>query len=138
VIAYSPLAQGLLSARYGPDHRPSGMRGALAPFLPENLELARPLFEVLRSVAKAHDAMPAQVALAWVIRHPNVVVIPGASSVAQMRLNAEAADLELSDDEAGELIDTAAAFRPVGGLAALPSIVRQRVGALSRRRAARS
>ena len=47
----------------------------------------------------AHGATPSQVALAWLIRRPNVVVIPGASSVAQVEVNAAAADLELTDDE---------------------------------------
>ena len=37
VIAYSPLAQGLLSARYDEEHRPTAMRANLPGFLPENL-----------------------------------------------------------------------------------------------------
>ena len=56
-------------------------------------------------VASNHDATPAQVALAWLIRKPNVVAIPGASSVDQLRRNVEAADLDLSDEEARELTD---------------------------------
>ncbi len=116
VIAYSPLAQGLLSARYDGDNRPGGMRSTASLFLPENLERARPLLEVLRATAKAHDATPAQVALAWVIRHPNVVAIPGASSVEQLEANADAADLELTDDESAELLAAAEAFSPLGGV----------------------
>ena len=50
----------------------------------------------IKMVAKKLGATPAQVALAWTIRHPNVVAIPGASSVAQLEANAEAADLELT------------------------------------------
>ena len=53
----------------------------------------------MRAVANAHDATPAQVALAWVISHDNVVAIPGASSVAQLEANVAAADLELTADE---------------------------------------
>ena len=84
-------------------------RGGCGPcgplFLPQNLDLAQDLLAVLRDVAGHHDATPAQVALAWVIRHPNVVVIPGASSVAQLESNAAAADLELTDDEVARLED---------------------------------
>src|SRR5580692_9826938 len=59
IIAYSPLAQGLLSGRYDAEHRPSGMVRINSPaFLPENLRLAQPLIEVLRRVAGAHGATP--------------------------------------------------------------------------------
>ena len=77
VIAYSPLGQGLLSARYDATNRPGGVRAANALFLPENLERCRRLLEALRAVAAAHDATPAQVALAWVIRRPTSSPSPG-------------------------------------------------------------
>ncbi|MDQ1375661.1 MAG: hypothetical protein QOJ09_2999, partial [Actinomycetota bacterium] len=109
VIAYSPLAQGLLSAKYDGTNTPGGVRSGNALFLPENIERAKPLLDALREIAAAHDAKPAQVALAWVIRRPNVVAIPGASSVGQLESNAAAADLELTDDEDARL--TAASDR---------------------------
>jgi aryl-alcohol dehydrogenase-like predicted oxidoreductase len=100
VIAYSPLAQGLLGGRYDADNPPPGSARAGNPlFLPANLEQAGGLLTALREIAKSHGATPAQVALAWVIRRPNVVAIPGASSVEQLERNCEAADLELSDDD---------------------------------------
>lgn len=100
VIAYSPLPQGFLSGQYDAVNRPSGfMRRRSKLFRPESLERAAPLFRALREVADAHDATSAQIALAWAIRHPNVVAIPGASSVAQVESNAAAADLELRPDE---------------------------------------
>ena len=77
IIAYSPLAQGLLSASYDGTNTPGGVRAGNAMFLPENIERAQPLLDALREIAAAHDATPAQVALAWVIRRPNVVAIPG-------------------------------------------------------------
>ncbi len=124
VIAYSPLAQGLLSGRYDAQHRPTAMRGKSAAFLPENLDRARPLLQTLRDVAASHDATPAQVALAWVISHPNVVAIPGASTTAQLQRNAEAADLELSVEDKRRLKDAAEAYAPLSGVAAVPSLVR--------------
>ena len=54
---------------------------------------------MLQEVADAHSATPAQIALAWVIRHPAVAAIPGASSVQQVEENAAAAEIVLTDDE---------------------------------------
>jgi len=100
IIAYSPLAQGLLSGRYDRDHRPSNrLRSASPLFLPDNLERAAGLIAALREVAGAHDATPAQIALAWVIHHPAVAAIPGASSVEQLESNVAAAEIQLADDE---------------------------------------
>ena len=122
VIAYSPLEQGLLSGRYTVDHRPTGgIRALNMAFLPENLERIGALIGVLRDVADAHDATPAQIALAWVIRHPGVVAIPGASSVRQLEQDAAAADIELRDDEFAALTAAAEAYQPVRGLTAARS-----------------
>ena len=128
VIAYSPLGQGLLSARYDGTNTPKGVRAGNALFLQENIERAQPLLGALRDIAKVHDATPAQVALAWVIRRPNVVAIPGASSVEQLERNAAAADIELTDEDDARLTAESDAFRPVGGAAAAMKIVRARLG----------
>jgi aryl-alcohol dehydrogenase-like predicted oxidoreductase len=128
VIAYSPLAQGLLSGRYDRFNRPANRVRAGNPlFLPENLDRANELIEVLREVADAHQATPAQVALAWVIRHPAVTAIPGASSVEQLEGNAAAAEIELPDDEYAALSAASDRFRPVTGRAAVPALVRARL-----------
>jgi aryl-alcohol dehydrogenase-like predicted oxidoreductase len=124
VIAYSPLGQGLLSGRYDRDHRPGGVRAMRPLFLPDNLDRARELIEALEDVAASHMATPSQVALAWVIRQPNVVVIPGASSVAQLESNVAAADLELSEDEATRLGEASDRFNPTAGVAAVPALIR--------------
>lgn len=116
VIAYSPLAQGLVTGKYDASNPPRGaVRKGNPLFLPENLDRASELIGVLREVAAGHDATPAQVALAWTIRHPNVVAIPGASSVAQVEQNAAAADLQLADDEIAALSDAAGRFEPISG-----------------------
>ncbi|GAB3799553.1 aldo/keto reductase [Micromonospora zhanjiangensis] len=127
VIAYSPLAQGFLSGRYGADNPPAGaVRRANPLFLPENLDRGARLLGTLREVADAHDATPSQIALAYLIRHPSVVAIPGASSVEQMERNAAAADLDLTDDEYAALAREARAFRPITGAAALPKLIQAR------------
>ncbi|MHB8669421.1 MAG: aldo/keto reductase [Acidimicrobiales bacterium] len=128
VIAYSPLGQGLLSARYDSTNAPGGIRATNALFLPENLARAQELLDALRQIAKGHDATPAQVALAWVIRRPNVVAIPGASSVGQLEQNVAAADLDLSEEEDHRLTAASDAFRPVEGVAAAPKLLRRLLG----------
>jgi aryl-alcohol dehydrogenase-like predicted oxidoreductase len=128
VIAYSPLAQGLLSGRYDRFNRPANRVRAGNPlFLPENLDRANELIVVLREVADAHQATAAQVALAWVIRHPAVTAIPGASTVEQLEGNVAAADIELSDDEYAALSAASDRFRPLTGRAAVPALVRARL-----------
>ena len=129
VIAYSPRAQGLLSGGYDRSSSPvNRVRSFNALFLPANLERARPLLSVLREVADAHQATPAQIALAWVIRSPAVTAIPGASSVRQLESNVAAAEIELADDEWQALRDASARFRPVTGAAALPGLLRAQAG----------
>ena len=70
VIAYSPLAQGLLGGRYTADNRPGGVRAVNPLFGTENLHRVRPLLDLLREVADAHQARPrcAPAAPHW--RHP--------------------------------------------------------------------
>ena len=129
VIAYSPLAQGLLSGKYDRDHRPANRIRASSPlFLPENLDRAGDLIATLREVADAHAATPAQIALAWVIHHPAVVAIPGASNVGQLESNVAAADIDLTDEEYQALHAAAVRFRPVTGPAVLPHLLRSRIG----------
>ena len=81
--------------------------------MPENLDRAADLLDTLRAVAAVHDASPAQVALAWVIRDPEVVAIPGAASVEQLESNVAAVDIDLTDDEYQALAAASARFSPV-------------------------
>ena len=128
VIAYSPLAQGLLSGRFDPAEHPAlGAARATNPlFLPDNIERASELLEALREVASRHRATPSQVALAWLIRRPNVVAIPGASSIAQLEANVQAVELELTDDEDHRLSEVSARFHPRVDRAARIDLLRAR------------
>lgn len=130
VIAYSPLAQGLLGGRYGPGHKPGGIRSVNPLFSDENLRRAEPLLGLLRVVATAHGSTPAQIALAWLLSLPQVVVIPGASSVEQVEANAAAADLELTADEQQALTAAARAFTPQSAAATVLAAARSRVATL--------
>jgi aryl-alcohol dehydrogenase-like predicted oxidoreductase len=127
VIAYSPLAQGLLGGKYGVDNRPGGIRAVNPLFGAENLRRIEPLLQTLRDVAAEVDAKPAQVALAWLLSLPGVVAIPGASSVEQLEFNAAAADIELSPRSRDALTDAARAFRPVPVRRFLVDTIRERL-----------
>jgi aryl-alcohol dehydrogenase-like predicted oxidoreductase len=128
VIAYSPLAQGLLGGKYGLDNRPGGIRATNSLFGTENLRRVEPLLQTLRDVAAEVDAKPAQVALAWLISLPGVVAIPGASSVEQLEFNAAAADIELSDASRDALTAAARDFQPVSTGRFLTDLVREKLG----------
>ncbi|HKW72644.1 MAG TPA: aldo/keto reductase [Candidatus Dormibacteraeota bacterium] len=102
VIAYSPLGQGLLSGSYQ-----ASAPGNFRRFRTEFSDVARakrePLLGALREIGSVHGVTPAQVALAWLVQKPNVVAIPGASSVAQLEQNVAAGDITLTPDEVARL-----------------------------------
>jgi aryl-alcohol dehydrogenase-like predicted oxidoreductase len=102
VIAYSPLGQGLLSGRYQTSP-PRNFRRMRREFSAQSRARLEPLIAALHEVAAKHGATAAQIALAWLIRKPNVVAIPGASSVRQVEENAGAADIDLTEDEDARL-----------------------------------
>ncbi|MGW4898546.1 aldo/keto reductase [Kitasatospora sp. NPDC004240] len=93
LIAYSPLAQGLLTDRYLSGAVPAGSRMSVGHFLKEEA-LSGAKLEQLRSLAKVAERRGqslAQLALSWVLRDPRVVsVIIGASSVHQLDQNLDA------------------------------------------------
>ena len=128
VMAYSPLAQGLLAGKYTVDNRPGGVRAANPLFGTENLRRVAPLLDTLRQVAAAHDVKPAQVALAWLLSLPQVVVIPGASSVEQLEFNVAAADLDLNAPSLAALTEAARAFTPVSAASTFVGGLRERLG----------
>jgi aryl-alcohol dehydrogenase-like predicted oxidoreductase len=102
VIAYSPLGQGALSGKYQ-DSAPKNFRRMRSNFNAAGRARFAPLVAALREIGGRHGATPAQVALAWLIRKPNVVAIPGASSVRQLEENAAASEIELSEDDSNRL-----------------------------------
>ena len=100
VIAFSPLAQGLLGGKYGPGNVPQDLRANFGIFNDDNLRRAPAVVATLRQVGEHYGVTPAQVALAWLLLDPQVIVIPGARSVAQLEANAAAADLRLTPGDA--------------------------------------
>ncbi len=111
LIAYSPLGRGLLTGKYEPAHRPSGARRLRGRFRPSGLRRAMPLIDTLRAVARAHQATPAQVALAWLLYQERVLPIPGIKTAAQMRDVAGAIELELDAAQIERLDQASAPYR---------------------------
>ena len=116
VVAYSPLGQGALAGT-APGTGPGSSAGRVAGAGESTRcsegtvhERLAPVSAALREIAARHDATPAQVALAWVIHHPNTVAIPGARTIAQLEENAAAADLVLDGDELARLSGVSRAF----------------------------
>jgi voltage-dependent potassium channel beta subunit len=107
-IAFSPLAQGVLTGKYAGGAVPAGTRGADSfrnQFMRHFLE-ARTLAQVeaLRPLAKELGASLAQLALAWCLRRPNVAsVIVGATRAEQLDENAKAAGLAIPPEIAARI-----------------------------------
>ena len=100
IIAYSPLAQGLLTGKYDRDHLPEDPIRKDHPLFQEpNLSRALRIVEVLKALAEKYGRTPAQVALRWLIQRDGVVVIPGAKNARQAEQNAGAMGWSLSVED---------------------------------------
>lgn len=105
VLAYSPIAMGRLSGKYGAANPPPGKRNFSAYPMSE----IEPVLTVLRDVgARLGGRTPAQVALNWIMRK-GAVPIPGAKNAAQAAQNAGALGWQLSADDVATL-DTVAKY----------------------------
>jgi len=103
LIAYCPLAQGVLTGKHSPDARRAGPRRHLPPFRRRDGEALAPLLARLRAIAERHGRTPAQVALRWLIEQGGVLPIPGARSGRQAADNAGALSFALDREEWDEL-----------------------------------
>lgn len=100
VIAYSPLAQGILTGKYDRDHLPSDeIRKRNPLFREKNITQALPVIDLLGEIGAVHSATSAQAALRWVTSQPGVIAIPGAKRPGQVEENAGALDWSLSPGE---------------------------------------
>lgn len=105
ILAYSPLAQGLLTGKYTIDsaETPSGARKIDPRFTKEGLQKIAPVTSLLRSLGEKYDHTPAQVALNWLIAQGNVIPIAGVKTAQHVRQNAGALGWRLSEDEIKQL-----------------------------------
>jgi myo-inositol catabolism protein IolS len=105
VLAYSPMAQGILTGKFGPDHtfEKGDHRADNRLFQPPLYRRVQQALAQLRPVAERKGITLGQLALAWVTAQPNTCAIAGARSADQITASARAADVALSKLELEEL-----------------------------------
>jgi len=103
ILAYSPLAQGLLTGKYRADKPPSGARRFNSRFSRSGLEKITPVISLLQQLGEKYQRTLAQVALNWLIAQENVIPIPGAKTAEQARQNAGALGWMLNPEEVAQL-----------------------------------
>ncbi len=114
LIAYSPLAQGLLTGKYGHEAELSEARRFNPKFRRAHRRLVDPVVEMLREIGDEHGKAPAQVALNWLVRKEGVVAIPGVKNAEQVRANAGGTGWAMSEEELRRLDGVTTAWRRRG------------------------
>ena len=107
ILAYSPLAQGLLTGKYDGSNIPQGARSWDKRFQSNGLAKLQPVLDELRSLGQKYDKTPAQVSLNWLMAQPGVIPIPGIKSAVQVEQNAGALGWELTAAEVMKLRQSA-------------------------------
>lgn len=100
-VAYSPMAGGLLSGKYTAqtEYKGDDIRRVISRYRPENVAANQPIIDLVKSYARDKQCTPAQISLAWVMKHDHIVPIPGMRSDARIAENLGAADVVLTDEE---------------------------------------
>ncbi|MDO4174674.1 MAG: aldo/keto reductase [Eubacteriales bacterium] len=106
-VAFSPLANGFLTAKYGKDTKfdaETDYRTMMPQFKAEGIERNRELLVLLYWISKEKQATPAQISLAWMLcKKPYLVPIPGTRKLDRLAENAGAADIVLTEQEVAAL-----------------------------------
>jgi aryl-alcohol dehydrogenase-like predicted oxidoreductase len=105
LLAYSPMAQGLLTGKFGKDHRfaKGDHRARNKLFRKEHRQRVHQALDELREVARRRNITLGQLALAWVIAQPATCAIAGARNADQVVSNAKAAEVRLSPSDLDEM-----------------------------------
>lgn len=113
ILAYSPLAQGLLTGKYSLENyvAPTGARKLDPRFSRSGLEKLAPVTQLLETIGKQSGKSPAQVALNWLIAQGNVIPIPGAKNAEQVKQNAGAVGWSLDEADVAQLSAITQSYR---------------------------
>lgn len=121
-VAFSPLANGFLSAKYNKDSKfdaGTDYRGVMPQFSPEGMDKNKEMIGYLTEMADRKNATPAQISLAWMLaKKPWIVPIPGTRKYGRLVENAQAADVGLTEQEVQDLermLDTVPMSEVFGG-----------------------
>ena len=122
-VAFSPMANGYLTARYGKNDRfddGTDFRSRMPQFRPEAEAENEKLLELLHTLAEKKNATPAQISLAWMLcKNKQIVPIPGTTKIARLQENMGAADVILTKAEVALLdqaLDTISMSEVYGGI----------------------
>ena len=116
-VPFSPLGRGFLTGKMNENTTfdSSDLRNTLPRFTPEARKANQALVDLLGEIAKRKKAMPAQIALAWLLaQKPWIVPIPGTTKLQRLEENVGAAEIELTRDDLRE-IESAASQIEVQG-----------------------
>jgi len=116
IIAYSPLAQGLVTGKFHDNPellKNIGYRKYTSRFKPKGLERSRPVTELVKKLARKYEATPSQVALNWLIyfHGDTVVAIPGATKPQHVKENVGAMKFRLSPEDMQLLDEVSTGFK---------------------------
>ena len=104
IIAYSPLAQGLVTGKFHDNPellKNTGYRKYMPSFKPGGLEKSRPVVDLVKTLAQKYEVTPSQIALNWLIHYhgETVVAIPGATKESHALENTGALKFRLSQED---------------------------------------
>jgi aryl-alcohol dehydrogenase-like predicted oxidoreductase len=105
-VSFSPLGKGFLTGTVDPtaSFAEGDVRATIPRFNAENLPANQALVDHIRTLAKAKNATPGQIALAWLLaQRPWIVPIPGTRRLSRLQENAGATNVGLSADERSDL-----------------------------------
>ncbi|HIW84023.1 MAG TPA: aldo/keto reductase [Candidatus Dorea gallistercoris] len=121
-VAFSPLANGFLSAKYNKESKfeeGTDYRSAMPQFTPEAMDKNQEMIRYIKEMAEQKNATPAQISLAWMLaKKPFIVPIPGTRKLERLLENGQAADIRLTEQEVKDLdlmLDTVPMSQVFGG-----------------------
>ncbi len=105
VLAYSPLAQGILTGKFGPDHQfeEGDHRAGNKLFQPQHYQRCQEALNQLRPIAARYEVTLGQLSLAWLIAQPQTCAIAGARNPQQIRESAKAGSLQITQEDLAEI-----------------------------------
>ena len=107
LMAFSPLANGLLSRAYDEGSRfdpKTDYRAGMPQFRKESFDENQTLFKLVESLAEKHHATPAQISLTWMLcKKPWIAPIPGTRKYFRLKENIGASCIEISPEEVAEI-----------------------------------
>jgi len=116
-VPYSPLGKGFLTGAMGKDTRLANndFRSSVPRFSPDAMEKNQAFVDLLKRVASAKGATPAQIALAWLLaQRPYIVPIPGTTKLHRLEENLGAVQVELTRDDLSEIAEAASQLQAEG------------------------